>query len=163
MTPLRTHCRWMIRRDMSETLAIEAGSPEPRWTEEDFLARLRQRNTIGMVAEYGDRIVGQMVYSLQPDRLDLLNFGVHPAYRRRGVGEQMVCKLIGKLSSHRRTHIDVAVRESAVDMQLFLRACDFWCHRVSQGMFDTEDGYLFRYTLEGLEVADAEDFAEARP
>jgi [ribosomal protein S18]-alanine N-acetyltransferase len=162
MTPLRVHIRWQIRRDLPECLAIEAHSPSP-WTEDVFLAHLRQRNIIGMVAEYGDRVVGHMMYALQSDRLDLLSFGVHPDYRRRGVGEQMVFKLVGKLSSHRRTHIDAAVRESNTPMHLFLRACDFWCHRIARGFYlDTdESAYLFRYTLDGVEVADAEE-AEAR-
>ena len=55
---LKVHIRWMIRRDMTEALAIEADSFEFPWCENDFLRCLRQRNCIGMVAEHNDRIVG---------------------------------------------------------------------------------------------------------
>ena len=51
------HIRWMIRRDMSEVLEIEKSSFEFPWSEEDFIRCLRQRNCIGMVAEFDDRVV----------------------------------------------------------------------------------------------------------
>src|SRR5215213_10091464 len=102
---LRVHIRWMIRRDMPEVLQTEQESFDYSWTEEDFLRCLRQRNCIGMVAEQGERVVGFMIYELHKQKLHILNFAVHPQCRRHGVGAQMVTKLIGKLSSHRRTRI----------------------------------------------------------
>ena len=68
--------RWMIRRDMPEVLKIEHESFEFNWTEEDFLACLRQRNCIGMVAEHDNRVVGFMIYELHKTRLHILNFAV---------------------------------------------------------------------------------------
>src|SRR5215210_2459874 len=109
----RVHIRWMIRRDMPEVLAIEHASSEFPWCEEEFLRVLRQRNCIGMVAEYGERVVGFMIYELHKSKLQVLNFAVAPEYRRQGVGHQMMVKLVGKLSSHRRTRIVLHVRESA--------------------------------------------------
>ena len=109
---VRVHIRWMIRRDMPEVLAIEHASFEFPWCEEEFLRVLRQRNCIGMVAEHGERVVGFMIYELHKSRLQILNFAVNPEYRRQGVGSQMVAKLVGKLSSHRRTRIALYVREA---------------------------------------------------
>ena len=57
-TEIAVHIRWMIRRDMPEVLQIEAASFEFPWLEDDFIRCLRQRNCIGMVAEYDDRVVG---------------------------------------------------------------------------------------------------------
>ena len=116
---VRVHIRWMIRRDMVEVLATEAASFDQAWTEEDFLRCLRQRNCIGMVAEHQDKIVGFMIYELHKSRLHVLNFAVAPAARRSGVGQQMVAKLLGKLSSHRRSKITLAVRERNLDAQVF--------------------------------------------
>src|SRR5580765_7631898 len=96
----RVHIRWMIRRDMPEVLQAEQLSFEYSWTEEDFLKCLRQRNCIGMVAEYEERVVGFMIYELHKSKLHVMNFAVHPDYRRTGIGAQMIAKLIGKLSSH---------------------------------------------------------------
>ena len=86
----RVHIRWMIRRDMPEVLAIEHASFEYPWCEEEFLRVLRQRNCIGMVAEYGERIVGFMIYELHRNKIHVLDFATHPEFRRRGVGRQMI-------------------------------------------------------------------------
>ena len=61
---MNVHIRWMIRRDMPEVLEIEQSSFEFPWTEEDFIRCLRQRNCIGMVAEYDEKVVGFMIYEL---------------------------------------------------------------------------------------------------
>ncbi len=69
---------------MPEVLAIEHASFEYPWCEEEFLRVLRQRNCIGMVAEYGERIVGFMIYELHRNKIHVLDFATHPEFRRRG-------------------------------------------------------------------------------
>ena len=135
-TPVRVHIRWMIRRDMPEVLQTEQLSFEYPWTEEDFLRCLRQRNCIGMVAEQGERVVGFMIYELHKAKLHILNFAVHPAHRRRGVGSQMVAKLVSKLSSHRRTRITLEVRETNLPAQLFFRHEGFKALKVLRAFYE---------------------------
>jgi ribosomal-protein-alanine N-acetyltransferase len=148
---VRIHIRWMIRRDMPEVLQAEQESFEYAWTEEDFLRCLRQRNCIGMVAEQSEKVVGFMIYELHKARLHILNFAVHPAYRRNGIGAQMVAKLVSKLSSHRRTRITLEVRETNLAAQLFFRAQDFKAVRVLRGHYGDsgEDAFLMHYRLAG--------------
>ena len=146
---LNVHIRWMIRRDMPEVLNIEESSFEFPWSEDDFIRCLRQRNCIGMVAEHDERVVGFMIYELHKTRLHVLNFCVHPTYRRHGIGSQMVKKLCGKLSHQRRTQIMLEVRETNLSAQLFFRSNDFRAVSVLRDFYDdtTEDAYLmqFRY------------------
>ena len=153
---VRVHIRWMIRRDMPEVLHAEQQSFEFAWTEEDFLRCLRQRNCIGMVAEHNDRIVGFMIYELHKNRLHVLNFAVAPNYRRAGIGAQMVSKLIGKLSSHRRSKITLAVRERNLAAQVFFRHQDFKATRVLRNYYEDsgEDAFQmeFRVGDEGDDV-----------
>lgn len=146
---LRVHIRWMIRRDMPEVLQTEQESFEYAWTEEDFLRCLRQRNCIGMVAEQGEKVVGFMIYELHKARLHILNFAVHPEFRRSGVGMQMVNKLISKLSSHRRTRITLEVRETNLAAQVFFRTQEFKAVRVLREYYDDtgEDAYMMHYRL----------------
>ncbi len=159
---LRIHMRWMIRRDMPEVIAIEAASFEYAWTEKNFLDCLRQRNCIGMVVEHGDKIIGFMIYGLHYTKLSVINLAVHPSWRQRGglwwddgyaagVGSSMAAKLIGKLSSHRRTSITLEVRESNLAAQMFFRSCGFKAVRTLRGWFEDsgEDAYRFRYDLGG--------------
>lgn len=144
---LRVHIRWMIRRDMAEVLDIERDSFEFPWFEEDFIRCLRQRNCIGMVAEHGERVVGFMIYELQKTRLHILNFAVAGNCRRQGVGEQMTNKLIGKLSSQRRTQITLEVRETNLAAQLFFKEAGFRAVSVLRNFYDDspEDAYQMHF------------------
>jgi ribosomal-protein-alanine N-acetyltransferase len=146
---LRVHIRWMIRRDMPEVLAIEAESFEFPWLEEDFIRCLRQRNCIGMVAEHDDRVVGFMIYELSKSRIQVLNFATAARYRRRGVGAQMIAKLIGKLSAQRRTRIALEVRETNLAAQLFFRENGFRAVSVLRNYYEDtpEDAYVMQYRL----------------
>ena len=143
----RVHIRWMIRRDMPEVLQTEQESFAFAWTEEDFLRCLRQRNCIGMVAEHGEKVVGFMIYELHKNKLHILNFAVHPGWRRHGVGAQMVGKLVSKLSSHRRTRITLEVRETNLAAQLFFRNQEFKAVRVLRAFYEDsgEDAFLMEY------------------
>ena len=146
---VRVHIRWMIRRDMPEVLQTEQESFEFAWTEEDFLRCLRQRNCIGMVAEQGERVVGFMIYELHKAKLHILNFAVHPSCRRGGIGNQMVSKLVSKLSSHRRTRITLEVRETNLAAQLFYRNQGFKAVKVLRSFYEDsgEDAFLMQYRL----------------
>lgn len=146
---VRVHIRWMIRRDMPEVLRTEQESFEFSWTEEDFLRCLRQRNCIGMVAEQGEKVVGFMIYELHKSKLHILNFAVNPGQRRGGIGGQMVSKLIGKLSSHRRTRITLEVRETNLAAQLFFQKQGFRAVRVLRSYYEDtgEDAFLMQYRI----------------
>lgn len=147
---LKVHVRWMIRRDMQTVLAIEQASFPTPWEEEDFLRVLRHRNCIGMVAEWGDQILGYCMYELHNTSLEILNLAVCPQHRWQGIGSTMVAKLIDKLSSHRRTRVTAKVRESNLPTQLFFKALGFRAAQVVRGAFDDtdEDAYLFRFTVQ---------------
>ena len=145
--PAHVHIRWMIRRDMPEVLDIEQASFEFPWSEEDFIRCLRQRNCIGMVAEHGERVVGFMIYELHKTRLHILNFAVATEFRRRGVGRQMIDKLVSKLSSQRRTRITLEVRETNLPAQLFFRSAAFRAVTVLRAYYEDspEDAYLMQF------------------
>ena len=156
---INVHIRWMIRRDMPEVLGIEGGSFEFPWSEDDFIRCLRQRNCIGMVAEYDERVVGFMIYELHKNQLHVLNFAVRPDVRRRGVGRQMVSKLVGKLSQQRRNRILLETRETNLAAQVFFRNLGFMATSVLRDYYDdtTEDAYVmqFRYREEEAVPLDA--------
>jgi len=154
---VRVHVRWMTRRDLPEVLAIEAQGFEFPWLEDDFIRSLRQRNCIGMVAEYEEEVVGFMIYELLKTRIHVLNFAVAEDVRRRGVGSQMIAKLIAKLSTHRRSRLILEVRETNLPAQVFFRENGFRAVSVLRSYYaDTpEDAYTmqFRYRPERQPVA----------
>jgi ribosomal-protein-alanine N-acetyltransferase len=145
--PLPITLRWMIRRDMPQVLQIEEQSFEFPWQEEDFVRCLRQRNCIGMVAEHHEQVAGFMVYELERSRLHILNFAVHPQWRRRGIGTQMAQSLIAKLSPDRRSRILLEIRETNLPAQLFFRSLGFRAVSVLRGFYEDtpEDAYVMQY------------------
>lgn len=147
---LRVHIRWIIRRDMAEVIDTEQGSFEFPWSEDDFVRCLRQRNCIGMVAEHDDQVVGFMIYELHKTRLHILNFAVNHDARRQGIGRQMIDKLVGKLSTQRRTRITLEVRETNLSAQIFFRNSGFRAVSVLREFYDDtpEDAYLMQYQYE---------------
>ena len=149
------HVRWMIRRDMPDVLRIEGRSFEFPWSEEEFIRCLRQRNCIGMVVENDcDKVVGYMIYELHKTHLYVLNFAVDVEARRSGVGRAMIDKLKGKLSSNRRSLVQLMVRERNLAAQLFFKSCQFKAVSViRQAYEDTdEDGYIMLHRLGNAEV-----------
>lgn len=144
---VRVHIRWMIRLDIPEVLVIEGESFEFPWREEDFIRCLRQFNNIGMVAEHEDRVKGFMIYELCNNRIQILNFATAFDFRRRGIGTQMVSKLVGHLSAQRRTRITLEVRETNLPAQLFFRKNGFRVISVLREYYEDtpEDAYLMQY------------------
>ena len=147
---LKVQIRWLIRRDMPEVLEIERSCFEYVWTEEDFLCCLRQRNCIGMVAEHDHKIVGSMIYELHKAKLRIINFAVAPAEQRRGIGRQMVQRLVDKLSQQHRKKIVLEVNESNLHVQMFFKERGFRAVRVLRNHYEdtTEDAYVMQYRLE---------------
>ena len=142
-----TSVRWMVCRDMDEVLAIEEASFECPWDADIFWQVSRQREVISMVAEVGVRVVGYIFYALNHNHLFILNFAVHPDYRRRYVASTMLRKVISKINTTRRTHIDVEVRETNLVAQLCLRQNGFKAIKVLRDHYEetSDDAYLMCY------------------
>lgn len=153
----KIHVRWMIRRDMPQVIDIERRSFEYPWNEDDYVHCLRHRNCIGMVAEAdGALVVGVFIYVLTATQIRVLNFAVHPEWRRIGVGLRMADKLKGKLQAGRRTRIVLEVRESNIPAQLFFASQGFRAVNVIRNFYHDcplesdridEDAYVMQYRL----------------
>lgn len=140
---VRANVRWMIRRDLARVVAIEAASSGAPWGEADFVAALKQRNCIAMVAEVGEEVVGFMVYELHPGEIRLVKAAVDPDRRRLGIGRRLMDRLAGKLGNGRRRCLSASVRETDLAAQLFLRACGWQAVDILRGACDDtgEDAY----------------------
>lgn len=142
------YLRFAIRRDLAEMLAIESDSFDWPWNEDEFVRCLRQRNNIAMVAEVDGNVVGYMIYTLNPKWLTLLNIAVDAQFRRRGIGRQMIDKLVGKLHWQRRTSLRLHVLETNLGGQVFFRACGFRAVAIKDEWFNTDQpAYEMRLTI----------------
>ena len=141
------YVRWLIKRDYPEVLEIEKACFDYPWDQDDFQNCLRTRNTIGMVAEYNERVIGYIVFESYKHKFRVVNLAVHPDFRRKKIGRGLVEKVFGKLSRKRRSRVITEVRESNLAAQLFFRSIGFAAIEILRDFEkDTgEDSYLFEY------------------
>lgn len=144
---MTTHIRWMIRKDLPAVLDIELESFEFPWTEFEFIRTVRQQNCICQVAEWDDKVLGFMVYRLERGALTVLNLAVSKDVRRKGVGSDLICKLIDKLHPANRTRIFADVRERNLGAQLFFRTMGFKATHIIRKPFDDTDEPAYRFQL----------------
>lgn len=146
---IRVDIRWWIRRDVPATIEIENASFDYPWTEEDFARCRRQQNTNSMVAEYQNAVLGFMFYEFHSTSIEILHFAVHPDFRRKGVGTQMVAKLLAKINRPlgKREFLSLTIRESNLDGQLFFRECGFQAVGVFRNYYEETDDSAYRMVV----------------
>jgi ribosomal-protein-alanine N-acetyltransferase len=139
----------MVRRDMPRVYEIEKRSYEHPWCDDDFIRCLRQRNTIGMVAEEDGIVVGFMIYESHARHIHVVSFTVDPECRREGIGTAMMDKLKSKLEQFKRNRITLDVRETNLGAQLFFKKQGLEATKVLKDHYDdvTEDAYHMEYSL----------------
>lgn len=96
--------------DLPAVLEIERASFQAPWSLGMFATELAKASTIRMAARSGDDLIGYLICSRYADAWHLMNVAVAPAWRRRGIGAQMVRELIGRLGAGARVTLEV--RES---------------------------------------------------
>lgn len=119
-----TFIRWMIREDLDAVVEIDRMSFDDPLSGDEFIARLRCFNTIGMVAEADRVIVGYVIYSLHASHLFVSRLAVHPRHRMQRVGRTLLHKLFCKLHE-RRPEMLIDVLDTELGAHLFLKACGF--------------------------------------
>lgn len=135
--------RWMIRRDFLDVLAICQQCQAEYQTEEDLLDLLRDRRTVGMVAEHTEtgEICGAMVYELPKSEIRLKLLSVAIAHRWGGVCRQMDACLTEKLQVTHRERMYADVPAEQVSMQVCLRSLGWRAVQI----LDTPDGEYYRF------------------
>ncbi len=148
------HIRKMIQANMQEVLEISELSFADSWT----LDLLDRRDRVRLVAilgdQYGEKIVGFLIYQIRKTDLYPLNFAIHPDWRRMGAGTQLITKLIGQLSYNHRSHITVEVRETNKIALQFFKHQQFWATGILRGFYKDpdEDAIEMEYRRDGIYV-----------
>ena len=147
---VRVNIRYAISRDLPEVLAIEKESSEFPWSKEDFVRCFRCLNCVGIVSEYDDRVVGFMLFASSKTLIHILNLAVDPDYRHLGIGRQMVCRLIKRLSSQRLIITSIVSAKNLL-AQLFFRTNGFRVTSFLRKFYKNpvQDACLMQYKLLG--------------
>jgi ribosomal protein S18 acetylase RimI-like enzyme len=159
----RLNIRNMAERDLLQVLEIGQQSPPPEWDCRDFFATLYAHDSISLVAEGRQqvlgfvicagsqpggrtRLLGRIVRSLigegpPPVRLSLMNLAVAAEWQRRGIARGLLSALEERLQAGDR--IRAVVPESNLPLQLTLRSAGYRAQRVIRDYFFLdEDAYV---------------------
>ena len=67
------------------------------WSVNSIGSELKNPLSLWLVAQDGDRVAGYVGSQTVLGEADMMNLAVHPDYRRQGIGEQLVIRLVEHL------------------------------------------------------------------
>lgn len=142
--------RDMVRRDVSECLAIERDSFDWPWDEGDFFFWLGQRRVRGLVAQdYSGRVVGHLVYERSKHAVELATLAVCGRKRRCGVGSCLVLAVARRARTSGKDRVVCQVSEYNLDAQLFFRQLGFRADQVQRDFYGSgHAAYELSLTIE---------------
>lgn len=125
--------RWMVHDDIGKSRRIDGC-----WTDEQFAILLADSDFCLKVFETGDHdVVGFIAYgkSQRTREVTVHRIGVHPSFRRHGVGSALLASI---QSAGRR--LVATVPETSKDLIGLLRSQGWLATRVERGWFGERDG-----------------------
>ena len=134
--------REMTFDDISPVAEIERQYSLTPWDETGLLTYLLRDDTLFLVAEEDEEVIGYAGLLMVPYEADITNITVVEEKRNRGVGRALLTELFEKGREHGVTVIHLEVRESAAPARSLYRSMGF-----------LEDGIRKRYYTEPVEDA----------
>lgn len=95
------------------------------WSEGSIASELENRLSLWLVALDGDRAVGYVGSQTVLGETDMMNVAVHPDYRRRGIGEELILALIDGLKARDSHSLTLEVRASNAPAQALYEKLGF--------------------------------------
>ena len=118
--PVRLRIEPMTVDDLPAVHAIERSSFTTPWPDDAYRSELRSnRLATYLVARAGDEVVGFAGLWLMVDEAHITTFAVHPAWRRRRIGERLLVAIL-----------DVAVARHAREATLEVRLSNVAARRL---------------------------------
>lgn len=95
-----------------QVAALEAACFRDPWSLKSIASEINNPLSVWVVACVGDAVVGYVGSQTVIDESDMMNLAVDPAYRRQGVGANLVQHLIEHLASRGSRCLTLEVRAS---------------------------------------------------
>ena len=113
--PLRFRIEPMRLEDVPEVHVIERASFTTPWPDDAYRSEIQtNRLATYLVARLGDQVVGFAGIWLMVDEAHITTFAVHPAYRRRRIGERLLMTLLDAAEERHAREATLEVRLSNV-------------------------------------------------
>lgn len=115
----------MKKEDLKEVLTIEKSSFVDPWTKEMFLSEFRSELSYFLTAKFMNKIIGYGGFHLIFDEAHLVNFAIHPHYRQKQFGKQLLWALLKLAVSKGAEKATLEVRQSNKIAQTFYEKFGF--------------------------------------
>ena len=102
----------MTRDDIEEIARLEKLSFSDPWAKENFREELRHRFSVPLVVKSGQTIIGYMCLWHIQDQMEIANFAVSPDFRRRGIGREMMERVLWEAGERGCRNLILSVREA---------------------------------------------------
>lgn len=97
---------------LDDVMRIERSSFTVPWTEDDFLTLLSRDYAVTIIAEENNAAVGYGCATAVAGEAEILNLAVDEKERRRGIGRELLIRLIKAVADRGARRIFLEVRES---------------------------------------------------
>lgn len=98
--------------------------PDP-WSENSIASELRNPLSHWLVAMDGDTVAGYVGSQTVIDETDMMNIAVHPDFRRQGIAQQLVRRLVQDLTLRGSHCLTLEVRASNAPAQQLYQTLGF--------------------------------------
>lgn len=96
----------------SQVAALETLCFSAPWSERSICSELTNPLSLWIVALDGQTVAGYVGSQSVLGEADMMNLAVAPEYRRKGIGQQLVCVLIDRLQTSGVKSLTLEVRDS---------------------------------------------------
>ena len=134
--------RWMNRGDLKSVIKMQKMSGE--FSENHTQEFINRNNAICNVVEVEGKVVGFIFYEIDANKIEIDSLLVDASFRRKGIGSELISRLISKLSKKRRT-IEFKVSEYELPLHLLLKKCGFKASGVLRSHSGPSD-YMFAFS-----------------
>ena len=111
---------------VSQVAELERMCFSTPWSENSIASELQNDLALWLVALHDDTVVGYIGSQTVCGETDMMNVGVHPDWRRRGIAESLIEQLIAELKQMESISLALEVRasnEPAIALYLKLGFC----------------------------------------
>jgi len=105
----------MRQEDLDQVMEIEKKSFSDPWNKSFFSQDIDNQSALPLVAKADDNIIGYVCLWKILDEIQISNIAVSPERRRRGIGEEMMQRILkmAQEEDYRRISLDVRISNKA--------------------------------------------------
>lgn len=138
----------MAPSDLDEVMAIERTAFRYPWSSRFFLEELQVPCARSFLAEVNGKIIGYVLFWLLPEEADIHNIAVHADFRRQGIGQALLQRVLEQARKRNSSRVTLEVRISNIVAQSLYQSVGFMVRGVRKGYYSDDGEDALVMTLE---------------